>query len=88
MSILNTLTSLKISSEPFYPKKIKKDEVKNQIKISDKNNNEKDVINTSQINTDSANDKLKDTISKIQHISKGEIKEYIPKKFKIVSKEK
>jgi hypothetical protein len=105
MNILNTLTALKISSEPFFPKEIKKEKskftiteksehTKNQ-KTTDLNNNSnlgktEEFKNDNLISSSSVQpkDDVTETISKIQKISKGEIKEYIPKKFKLVNKEK
>jgi hypothetical protein len=98
------LTALKINSEPFFPKEIKK-EKKTKIATNEVNvkkdfkaeiTKESVTVNeTKNKNLNStykkeayATEETKETLTKLQKISMGEIKEYIPKKFKLVSKEK
>ncbi len=96
------MTALKINSEPFFPKEIKKEKkikiatnevnVKKDFKaeIIKESVNETKIkfLKSSDIKEASATEETKETLTKLQKISMGEIKEYIPKKFKLVSKEK
>ena len=104
INLLNTLTTLKINSEPFFPKEIKKDkkiritgfnEVNlkkdSKAEIAKENVNEtknRNVVIFNDQKEAKAIEEVKETLTKLQKISIGEIKEYIPKKFKLVSKEK
>ncbi len=92
MNIVSTLHSLNINSEPFYPsdtKKVKATKVKTvDNKIQGNNTNTNKVENKSAVTkSDKYSEESYDTISKLKNLNLDEIKEYIPKKFKLVSKD-
>jgi hypothetical protein len=115
MNITNTLNSLKINSEPFYPKEIKKikekkegKEVKFNIEESNfllkKENEQLNSKENKKINSNAnkisspttanknenaqpTNEELYGSIHKLKTINLNEIKEYIPKNYKLVSKD-
>ena len=85
MNILNTLSILKLDSKPFYPNEIKKEkktEIKTLIETEIK------PIESKLQQSETINEKdISNAMYKLKSININEIKEYVPKNYRLVSRD-